>query len=422
MEKFFHPRSIAIIGVNREKWKVGRTIFDNLINSKIKILPVNPNASEIDNIKCYASVLEIKQKVDLAIVAVNRKIVPKVLKEIGKKGIKNAIIISSGFSEVGNKKLADEIKKIADEYKIKIVGPNSMGVISEGLNMTFFKGKIKNGNVGFISQSGALGSGILDIIGNKGIRYFISVGNQLNTSISDFLEYMLKDKKISKICIYAEGLKDGEKFFRIAKKSKKDIIVLKGGKTERGKKAAKTHTAAISTNYEIWKGVMKQANVKVVDSVREMLFSSYSKDIGKRALIITNAGGLGVLISDEISKFSKIVKIPKNVLKKLNEVLPPNWSHGNPIDVVGDAKAERYKKVLDIVSKNKFFDFVIVGFTPQAMSEPEKTAEIISNYNISIFPVFIGKKKIEKAKEILSKKFMVIEDPTDLKFLRNIIK
>ena len=421
MEKFFHPRSIAIIGVNREKNKVGRTIFENLKDS-VKVYPVNPNAKKIDNIKCYPSVLKIPHEIDLAIVAVNREIVPKVLEEIGQKGIKNVIIISSGFSEVGNKKLANEIKRISDKYKIRIVGPNSMGIISNGLNMTFFKGKIKSGDVGFISQSGALGSGILDIIGNKGMRYFISVGNQINTSISDFLEYMINDENLSKICIYAEGLKNGEKFFKIAKKSKKDIIVLKGGKTKKGKKAAKTHTAAISTDYGIWKGIMKQANVKVVESIREMLFSSYTKDIGKRAVIVTNAGGLGVLISDEISKFSKVVKIPKKVMNELNKVLPINWSHGNPIDVVGDAKADRYKKVLDILSKNKFFDYVVIGFTPQAMSEPEKTARIISKYNFPIFPVFVGKKRIRDAIGILNKKFVVIEDPTDLRFLRNIIK
>ena len=421
MEKFFHPRSIAIIGVNREKGKVGRTIFDNLID-KVKVFPVNPSAKRIGKMKCYPSILSINQKIDLAIVAVNRNIVPKILKEIGEKGTKNVIIISSGFSEVGNKKLTNEIKEIAEKYKIKIIGPNSMGIISNRLNMTFFKGKIKNGNVGFISQSGALGSGILDIIGNKGIKYFVSVGNQLNTSISDFLEYITNDKEISKICIYAEGLKNGEKLFNIAKKSKKEIIMLKGGKTKKGKKAAKTHTAAISTDYEIWKGVMKQANVKMVNSIREMLLSSYTKDVGKRALIITNAGGLGVLISDEISEFSKVVEIPDNIIKKLNEVLPPNWSHGNPIDIVGDANAERYKKVLDVVSKNKFFDFIIIGFTPQAMSEPEKTARIISKYSLPIFPVFVGKNKIKNAKKILNKKFIVIEDPTDLIFLRNIIK
>ncbi len=421
MDKLFYPKSVAVVGVNREKGKVGRTIFENL-KGKVKVYPVNPNAKKISGIKCYSSILKIKEEIDLAIIAVRAEIVPKVLEECGEKGIKYVIIISSGFSEVGNKKLSNEIKNIANKWGIRIVGPNTMGIISEGLNMTFFEGKLKNGKLAFISQSGALGSGVLDWL--KEIKYFVSIGNQLDLSIADFIKYFQR-RKVSAICIYIEGIKDGEKFYKVVKNSKVPIIILKAGRTSKGKKAAKTHTASISTDYSIWRGISKQMGAILVDSIEEMFRLAISMEkygrIGKRALVITNAGGLGVLISDEISNFSKIVSLPEKVKKKLNKVLPKNWSHSNPIDVVGDANAKRYKDVLELISKEKFYDFVILGFTPQAMSEPEKTAKILLNYNIPIFPVFFGGKKIKRAVEILKKKFVVVEDPSELRFIRNLI-
>ena len=298
-----------------------------------------------------------------------------------------------------------------------------MGIISNGLNMTFYEGKIGPGKVAFISQSGALGSGVLDWL--EKMKYFVSVGNQLNLSISDFVDYFSK-KNVSAICIYVEGLKNGERFYKVVRKSKVPVIILKAGRTRVGKKAAKTHTAAISTDYSIWKGVTKQMNAIMVNSIKHMfnLVNAIEKydSFGNRGLIITNAGGLGVLISDEISDFSKVVKLPKRVTNELNKVLPPNWSHSNPIDVVGDASADRYDNVLRIVSKYKFYDFIVIGFTPQAMSQPIRTAKIISKYDLPIFPVFFGGKRIREAVDILKKKFVVVEDPIELSFIKNLIK
>ncbi len=425
MEALFNPKSIAVIGVSRHKNKVGRIIFDNL-KEKVKVYPINPNAKRIEGVKVYPSVLDVEDEIDVAVIAIPSNFIPKVLEEVGKKGIKYAIIISAGFSEVGNKQLVYKVKRVARRYGIRIVGPNSMGIITNGINMTFTNFKVKKGNIAFISQSGALGSGILDKLTNLrvGLSKFISVGNQMDLCISDFIEYLDKDPSTEVIFIYVEGLKNGEKFFNVCKKAKTPIIILKGGKSKKGSKAAKSHTAAMSTDIAIWKGVLNQLKIPMVNSVGELINSALVIDrfgkIGKRGVVVTNAGGLGVLISDNIGEF--LVDLDEEIIEKLNRVLPSHWSHSNPIDIIGDADSERYRKTLEILINSGKFDFIIVGFTPQAMSEPVKTAKAISKFDFPIFPLFLGGAEVERAKEILRKKFVVLEDVNCLSFIRNIIK
>ncbi len=425
MDKLFNPRSVAVIGVSRHKGKVGRIIFDNL-RGKVKIYPINPKARKIEGCKVYKSILDVNDDIDLAVIAVPAKVVPNVIEEVGKKGVKNAIIISAGFSEVGNKELTDKVKATIKKYNIRVVGPNSMGIITSGLNITFTNFKIKKGDIAFISQSGALGSGILDKLSILGIGLsrFISVGNQIDLSISDFIEYLEKDPQTSVILVYVEGLKDGEKFFKVCKRAKKPIVILKGGKSKKGTQAAKSHTASLSTDIAVWKGILNQLKIPIVDSVSDLInsaliFSRFGK-IGKRGVVVTNAGGLGVLISDVIGEY--LVKLDKKLIGKLNLILPNNWSHSNPVDIVGDADSKRYERVLDLLVSSGKFDFIVVGFTPQAMSEPVKTAKVISKFDFPIFPLFLGGKEVEEAKRILWKKFPVLNDVNELRFIRNIIK
>ena len=425
MERLFRPKAVAIIGASRHKNKVGRIIFDNL-KGKVKLYPVNPNARKIEGVKVYPSVLNVKGSIDVAIIAVPARLVPKVLIEVGEKKIPYAIIISAGFSEVGDKKLAKEVLSIAKKYDIRLVGPNSMGIIGYGLNMTFTNFKVKKGSMAFISQSGALGAGILDKLTHSkvGLSGFVSIGNQLDLDVTDFIEYFDKDENTRVIFLYVEGLKDGEKFFEVCKKVKTPIILLKGGKSKKGNKAAKSHTASMSSDFSIWKGVLNQLGISYVESVSDLIDSAILIDkfgkVGKHGVVVTNAGGLGVLISDVIGDY--LVKLDNETVSKLNKVLPPHWSHGNPIDIVGDADSKRYESTLKVLIDSGKFDFIIVGFTPQAMSEPVKTAKVISKFKFPIIPLFLGGVEVEKAKEILRENFVVLNDVDDLNFIRNIIK
>lgn len=425
IESFFKAKKIAVIGASRYKGKVGYEIFRNLIKGNKDVFPINPKAKKICGRKVYSSVLEVNENIELAIIAVPAKVVPKVLMECGKKKIKNVIIISSGFSEIGNKKLEDELKKIAEAYKIRIIGPNCLGVINpyENLNATFFKKMPKKGKIAFISQSGALGVAILDwaIQNNVGFSLFVSVGNSLDISFPELIKYLNKDKKTKAICLYIEGLKDGRKFMEAV--SKKPVIVLKGGLTKSGEIAAKTHTAALISDAGIYRGAFKQCGTIQVENLYQLFeiakYFVYGKFLsGNKGLIITNAGGVGVLASDAFERNGlKIAKIPESVIKKLNSVLPEHWSKRNPIDVGGDARPERYRKVMKIIGRKRFYDFLFFALTPQTMTNPEAVAKILIKFQkekkIPCFSCFMGGKAVKKAKEILDAKILNFSEPEE---------
>ncbi|MCD6576148.1 MAG: CoA-binding protein [Nanoarchaeota archaeon] len=415
MKNFFEPRRIAVIGASRFKGKVGHDIFKNLLKEKKKVYPVNPNAKKILGRKAYTSILDIKEKIDLAIIAVPARIVPIVLEECGKKKVQNVIIISSGFSEVGNNELEEKIKLIGKKYNIKILGPNCLGIINphKKLNAAFFNKMPPKGAIAFISQSGALGVAVLDwAIQNKvGLSAFVSIGNASDIKFPELIDYFSKDKHTKAICLYVEGLKDGKKFMSAVLRTQKPVIVLKGGLTESGEKAAATHTAALTTEAGVYKGALKQCGAIQVDNLHQLFevarhFVYGKAPKGKNGLIITNAGGAGVLASDAFDKNGlNLVDIPEKVLEKLNKVLPIHWSKRNPIDVIGDATPKRYKEVLKILEKERFYDFVFFALTPQTMTEPEEVAKLLVKFHkktkIPVFGCFMGGDAIRKAKKTL---------------------
>ncbi len=415
MKNFFEPKRIAVIGASRFRGKVGHDIFKNLLKEKKKVYPINPNAKKILGKKAYASVLDIKDKIYLAVISVPAKIVPIVLKECGKKKIKSVIIISSGFSEIGNKKLEDEIKNISQKFGIRILGPNCLGIINphKKINASFFNKMPEKGAIAFISQSGALGVAVLDwAIQNKvGLSSFVSIGNAMDVQFPELINYFEHDKKTKAICLYIESLKDGRKFMEIVSKSKKPVIVLKGGLTKAGEKAATTHTAALASIAEVYKGAFKQCGAIQVDNLHQLFevarhFVYEKAPKGKKGLILTNAGGAGVLASDAFEKNNlEVVEIPEKVIIKLNSVLPEHWSKNNPIDVIGDATPRRYKKVLAILEKEKFYDFAFFALTPQTMTKPEEVAKLLIKFQkktkIPCFGCFMGGDAVKKAKKIL---------------------
>jgi acyl-CoA synthetase (NDP forming) len=407
IKKFFNAKTIAIFGASRYPQKVGHTLLTNLLQSKKKIIPINPKTSKILNKSTYPDIFSVPYKIDLAIIATPAKTVPLILRQCGKKKVQNAIIISSGFSEIKNIDLENQIKKIAKQENISIIGPNSYGIIipNKNLNATYYEGKTQKGNIAFISQSGAIASAALDQ--HQPLSAFVSIGNCTNIDFSDLIEHFQKDRQTSTIAIYMESLKKGrgQKFIKACKKSKKPIIILKSGKSSLGQKAAASHTAALASDEKIYEGILKQSHTTQVDSIPQLfqvarLKSQYPK-IKNSATIITNAGGLGVLTADYCSANKiNLTELDNKTIQTLNKSLNPNWSKNNPIDLVGSASAKDYETAINKIKKSKT-SFIIIILTPQQMTKPLETAKLLTKSKIPIFACFAGGQSLTKAKQYL---------------------
>jgi len=396
INKFFAPETIAIIGASDHEAKVGGILLKKAVLSDCNVIPVNPNHDSLLGIKCYKSLSEYRGKIDLAIIAIPASFVAQALEECGKNKIHNAIIISAGFAEIGNSRGEEELVKIANKYDIRFLGPNCFGIFSPDKNIdtTFSRTIPEKGNIAFISQSGALWSYISDFsVDSFGFSGFVSLGNMANLEFYDFIEYFSKDKNTRSIVLYIEKLKAGKKFIDVCKKTGKKIYAVKAGASEAGTKAAVSHTASIATDYGIYKGAFKQAGVILCDSLLDafekasgskLIEKSKKKiKIGKKAVIITNAGGAGALMSDYLSE--KGIKVIKDS------------------DILGTALAEDYKNAFESV-KNNAGDSIVVILTPQSMSEIEETARVIAEFKQQtkkqLVAVFLGKNSMNEANNI----------------------
>ncbi len=420
-KNFFNAKTIALFGASRHPQKVGHTILQNLLQSKSKIIPINPKAKSILNQPTYPDIFSVPYKIDLAIIATPAKTIPLILRQLGKKQIQNAIIISSGFSEIKNFNLETQIKKIATQENISIIGPNSYGIILPHLNLnaTYYQGPTQKGDIAFISQSGAIASAILDQ--NQPLSAFISIGNSTNTDFSNFIEYLQKDPQTKTIAIYMESLKEarGQKFIQTCKKSKKSIIVLKSGNSSAGQKAAASHTAALASPEGVYKGILKQSHVTQIDSIPQLfqiakIKSQYPK-LKNSCTIITNAGGLGVLTADycETNKIT-LTKLSPKIIENLNKNLQPNWSKNNPLDLVGSATAQEYETAIKEIQKTKT-SFIIILLTPQQMTQPLQTAKLLIKSKLPLFACFSGGNTLKKAKQHLIKNNIpTFNDPKEM--------
>ncbi|MEW6102289.1 MAG: acetate--CoA ligase family protein [bacterium] len=419
MHKFFSPESIAIVGASREKGKVGYEILSNIILSgfKGKIFPINPSADEILERKCFSSLFEIKERIELAIIIVKNTIVPNVLEECGRLKIKNAIIISAGFKEAGiaGLSLENKIKEIAKNYEIKIIGPNCLGLIDTQtpLNASFSRIFPEKGTISFISQSGALCTAILDWAKEKNISFskFISFGNGCDVAEIELIEYLIDCPNTSVIALYLEGTKDGKRFIDIASRSKKPIILYKSGKTDAGKRAISSHTGSLAGSEKAWESAISLSGIIKVDSIEKLFLFSHSfatqeKPKGRNMVILTNAGGPGIIASDcLVGKNISLSVLPKETVNLLKENLPPSASPYNPVDILGDALSDRYNFAIETITNEPGVDGIIVILTPQAMTEIEKTAEIIIKFKDKkpIFPVFMGGAELTPAISLFKK-------------------
>lgn len=409
IKNFFEPESIAVIGASNNEKKVGYALMYNLRNFE-NTIPINIHEEEILGKKCYKTVLDYKDEIDLAVIAIPAEFIKKVLIECGKKKIKNVIIISAGFSEIGNVKEEQELVKIAKKYKIRILGPNCFGTVNPYLELdtTFARKTPEKGNIAFVSQSGALWSGIAE----SDIKFskFSSLGNMSDVSFPDLIKYFNKDPETKVIVCYIELLKNGREFMQVVKASKKPIIVIKAGSSEKGIKAALSHTGSLAGEYEIYKVAFRQCGAILVDTITEAFDKArhlINQKLGKKVVIVSNAGGPAVLATDYCNKYNlEVVDLPKEFIKKLN--LPETWSKNNPMDIIGDADSSRYKEVFDKLDKENFFDSVIVILTQQRMVDTINVAKEVINFrentNKNIICCFMGSNEAETAKELLENK------------------
>ncbi len=411
LKAFFKPRSIAVIGASREPEKVGHKIFRNLVDSSFQggLYPINPKAAEILGRKCYASIGEIPDNVDLAVIAVPANIVPMVAEECGRKAVKGIVVISAGFSETGRDGtlLERELVSICRRYNMRMQGPNCLGIINtqNRLNASFAAANPLPGNTAFISQSGALGSTILNwaFQNDVGFTSFISLGNEADLEASDFIEALDDDEMTKVIGLYVEGVKDGERFIDVSKKvtGKKPIIALKAGTTDVGIRAVSSHTGSLAGSDTAFSAAFKKAGILRVDTLEDLFnlvlaFGTQPIPRGKNVLIITNGGGPGILAADACEKTGLNLPSPEyEIEEKLRSIMPPHASLHNPIDVLGDADENRYRLALNIGLRSERVDGVIVILTPQAMTPADKVAEVVVEarekfLDKPILPVFMG--------------------------------
>ncbi len=413
LDKIFNPKTVAIIGASDEPNTVGYTLMKNLTEQGFqgKIYPINIRKTEILGIKAYQTIEQIPEPVDLAIIATPAKTVPDIVEQCGKTGIKGIIIISAGFKETGpeGKALEDKITEIKEKYGLRIIGPNCLGIIRPNikLNATFISRMPKPGNIAFISQSGALGSAILDwaIHENIGFSNFVSIGSMIDVDFGDLIDYFGTDPKTRSILMYIEGLTDVRKFMSAARHfaRTKPIIVVKAGKYTESAKAAASHTGSLTGEDMIYDAAFKRAGLVRVDEIEELFNAAEVLGMqplprGPNLAIITNAGGPGVMATDAlIARGGKLAKLSPKTMQTLNNILPPYWSRGNPIDILGDAKADRYTVVTEACLNDENVDGILIVYTAQAVAEPVEIAksivELIKNkgyQNKAILTSFMG--------------------------------
>jgi acetyltransferase len=368
----------------------------NLIGSPFggTVFPVNPKHHSVMGIKAYPNIATIPEPVDLAVIATPAPTVPAIIQECVEAGVKSAIIVSAGFKEIGPAgiELEHQILEQARQGRLRIIGPNCLGIMNPhtGLNATFAPHIARPGKVGFISQSGALCTSILDwsLRENVGFSAFISVGSMLDVGWGDLIYYLGDDSRTQSIVIYMESIGDARAFLSAAREVAftKPIIVIKAGCTEAAAKASASHTGALTGSDEVLDAAFRRSGVLRVTKISELfnmaeVLAKQPRPRGSRLTIITNAGGPGVLATDFlISTGGELAELSAETIASLDRELPPYWSHSNPIDILGDAEPERFTKTLEIAAKDENSDGTLVILTPQAMTDPTQTAEQLKSY------------------------------------------
>lgn len=425
LEKIFNPQSVAIIGANHNKGTVPFDILHGILSGEFNgvIYPVSPAKKHISGIKAYKYVVDIEDPVDLGIIVFPSSVAHMALEQCGQKGIKSVIIISAGFREVGGKGIEreKELQEIARKYDISFIGPNCLGMINTDpkvrINASFARQMPAEGSIGFLSQSGALCTAVLDYAQAKGIGFskFVSFGNKADISEVDLMYYLMQDEKTKVILLYLEEVSDGRALMKAAKdvieQSSKPVLIIKSGRTEEGASAAASHTGSLAGSDEICDAAFNQAGIIRCDNLEEMFniataFAYEPIPPSNRIAIITNAGGPGVLTTDTaIKEGLQLARFSEDTTKVLKKALPNTANINNPIDVIGDATADRYEVAMDAVFQDENVDGVFVILTPQSMTEIDtiahKVVEVAQKFDKPVYTSFMGETDVASGIRIL---------------------
>ena len=391
LDVYFAPQSVAVIGASETPESVGRTLLWNLISNPFggTVFPVNPKRPSVLGIKAYPKISAVPETVDLAIVATPAPTVPGIIGECADAGVKAAVIISAGFKESGpaGAQMERQILTQAERVRMRIIGPNCLGVISPftGLNATFAGAMALPGSVAFVSQSGALCTAILDWSLRElvGFSAFVSIGSMLDVGWGDLIDYLGDDPHTRSIVLYMESIEDARSFLSAAREVAltKPIIIIKAGRTEAAAKAAASHTGALAGSDDVLQAAFRRSGILRVNNIEDLFYmaevlAKQPRPRGPRLAIVTNAGGPGVLATDAlISHGGELAPLSEKTLAALNQLLPPHWSHNNPVDLLGDAPPECYAKAVELVASDPNNDGLLVTLAPQGMTDPTRTAE-----------------------------------------------
>jgi acetyltransferase len=391
LDVFFSPKTVAVIGATEKPGTVGRTVLWNLVTSPFggTVYPVNPNRPSVLGVKAYRSILDIPEPVDLAVIVTPPPSIPGIIKDCGENGVQGAIVISAGFKEIGpaGAILEQQLLAAARAAEIRVIGPNCLGVIAplSGMNATFATNMARPGSVGFISQSGALCTAVLDwsLKEMVGFSAFVSVGSMVDVGWGDLIYHLGNDPRTKSIVIYMESIGDARSFLSAAREValNKPIIVIKPGRSAAAAKAAASHTGSLTGSDEVLEAAFRRSGVLRVNNISDLFYmaevlSKQPSPRGPRLTIVTNAGGPGVVATDAlIMGGGELAELTPETMAAYNAVLPSTWSHNNPVDIIGDAGPERYAKALEIAAKDPNSDGMLVILTPQAMTDPTLIAE-----------------------------------------------
>jgi len=422
LEQFFNPRSVAIVGASRQKSKVGYEILANMLEAGYpgKLFPVNPKAEEIAGLKCYPDLVSIGEVPDLVLIIVPAKAVPGVMEQCARTGVKAVVIITAGFREVGaeGKLLEQQVMQTARQAGIRVIGPNCLGVIvpANKLNASFGGDLPCAGGIAYLSQSGALLAAILDMANASEIGFskLVSIGNKADVDEIDLLEAIADDQDTKVIAGYLESISDGNAFVRLAEQVShvKPILLMKSGGTEAGARAASSHTGSLAGSETAYESAFERAGIIRCESVRQQFefagaFANQPLPAGERIAVITNAGGPGIMATDAIERMGlSFARLGEETMETLASKLPAAANLQNPIDILGDALADRYEFALEVVLDDPNVDVVLVLLTPQAMTECTATAEAVVRVSRKkptkpVLACFLGAAKVEEGIRVL---------------------
>lgn len=422
LDRLFAPQAIAVFGASESPDAVGGRVFDNLRNGDFSgpIFAINPKYQRLYQQPCYASIADIGESVDLAVIATPASTVPEIIHACGEHGVRAAIIISAGFSEGDGRGVALEksVLEVARQYQMRIIGPNCLGLIRPmaGMNATFSKNTAQPGQLALVSQSGALCTAIMDwaVVHEVGFSAIVSLGDAADVDFGDVLDYLAQDPETHSILLYVEGVRDARSFMsglRIAARMK-PVVVVKAGRHDEGSRAAVTHTGAMIGADDVFDAALQRAGVVRALTIEQLfaaaqLLATRHRVNGNRLAIVTNGGGLGVMATDRAVDLGiTMASLSADTLARLSETLPPQWSHGNPIDLIGDATSQRYLDAVSACLEDPEVDGVLAMLSPQAMTDPSACAQAVidaqTNQQKPVLACWMGEQQVEAATRLFS--------------------